>query len=133
MIAISGVLIQLTVNQGKIWKDSMTLWKYELSLYPSSAYQAYYNLGNAYDSLGLIDKAIEQYKISLKINPYYLATYNTLGALYQTQGLIDDYPDVYYNLGLAYQTQGLIDEAIEQYEFALKLKPDRTIQDRNKT
>jgi tetratricopeptide (TPR) repeat protein len=137
-LVISGVTAHLTVKQEKIWKNSMTLWKYELNLFPNSAYQAYYNLGNAYDSLGRIDDAILHYQRALQINPYYLETYNTLGALYQNHGRIDeaikqyravlklnsDFPDVYYNLGLAYQSKGLIDRSMEQYELALKLKPD---------
>jgi spermidine synthase len=64
----------------------------------------YNRLGNAYDMLGEIDKAVASYEKALADNPH-------------PEG-------VYYNLGMAFSKKGDLDRAIEYYKKALDLKPD---------
>ena len=40
------------------------------------------NLGNAYSSQGLTDKAIEQYEIAIMLNPNYYQAHKNLGVVY---------------------------------------------------
>jgi tetratricopeptide (TPR) repeat protein len=136
--AIFGLLINLTVNQGKLWKNSITLWTRELQVFPSSAYMAYYKLGLLYRSQGLAEKAVENYRMAIKLYPTFTLAHYNLGNAYMSQGLIDkakkqyqivlelkpDFPDAHYNLGSIYQSQGLIDEAKKRYQIVLELKPD---------
>lgn len=63
----------------------------------------HYNLGIMYDSLGYIDKAIEEYQLSVRLK------YGNA--------------DAHNNLGAAYLKQGNLDEAIKEFRIALKLKP----------
>jgi tetratricopeptide (TPR) repeat protein len=132
------MLVDVTIKQEKVWKDSITLWKREIALFPDNTEQAYYNLGNAYMSRGLTNQAIKQYQVALKINPYYLHAYNSLGKAFQSKELLDtaityyeyvlklknDFPDGHINLGNAYQLKGLHDEAIREYKIALQFQPD---------
>jgi tetratricopeptide (TPR) repeat protein len=137
LAAVFGLLINLTVNQGKLWKNSITLWTGELKIFPTFTL-AHYNLGNAYMSQGLIDKAKRRYQIVLELKHDFPEAHNNLGNIYQSQGLMDKaiehyeiarklngaFPDAYNNLGAVYQSKGFIDKAIQNYKIALKLKPD---------
>ncbi len=52
----------------------------------------------------MIDRALEQYKIALKINP--------------------KNPITHYNLGLSYRRKGLFNKAVVELQKALELDPD---------
>jgi hypothetical protein len=105
-VIVLVLLSNLTINQIGIWKNSITLWKAEIEIFPDTVFNAYENLGNAYVKQGRINDAIKQYQIANKINPYDA--------------------DVHYNLGIAYYEKGLIDRAIREYEIAKKINPYRT-------
>jgi Tfp pilus assembly protein PilF len=137
-IAVLISISYITIQQIGIWKDGCALWNYVIEMEPEKNANAYNNLGNAYYSKGLADKAIEQYQAALKIRPDFIEMYNNIGNIYYSKGLIDkaieeyqtalrlkpDYIMVHNNLGLAYQSKGLFDKAIEEYQTALRLKPD---------
>jgi tetratricopeptide (TPR) repeat protein len=138
VLLISGVLANKTVKQIAVWQDSITLWSYEIKLFPEKALIAYINLGSAYNDLGRTDEAIEEYKIALRIKPDYAEAHNNLGNSYYEQGRIDeaieeykialrikpDHAVAHYNLGNAYANLGRTDEAIEEYKKALRIRPD---------
>ena len=63
----------------------------------------HYESGLAWEEKGDKDKAVEQYKQSLKISPR---------------------PVVYYRLGLIYASQNKTDEARTQFQKALELSPN---------
>jgi protein O-mannosyl-transferase len=128
----------ITIQQIGLWKNSIVFWNYVIEKAPGRVPIAHNNLGNAYLSVGLFDKAIEQYQTALSLNPNYTRAHNNLGNAYQYKGLFDkaieqyqkalslkpDYIEAYINLGVMYQSKGLFDKAIEQYQTALSLKPD---------
>lgn len=66
--------------------------------------KTYFKQGEALYLQGKLDKAIANYRTSLKIDP--------------------NQPVVYNSLGLALRRQGKLDEAIEAYRQALQLNPD---------
>jgi tetratricopeptide (TPR) repeat protein len=132
------LLAGLTINQTKVWKDSETLWKRNLKLYPDTSFQAYNNLGLVYKSQGLIDEAIRRYKTAIQMNPNYPPAYNNLGNIFLSQGQNDKaienfriaiklnpkYSEVHYNLGLAYGSKGLVDKAVAHYMISIRLNPN---------
>lgn len=65
----------------------------------------YYNLGNAYQSLGELGKAINSFRKALSINPNYVAALN--------------------NLGIALQRQGDLEGAFNCFQMALSLQPNQ--------
>jgi Flp pilus assembly protein TadD len=137
VLVITALYSAGTIKRNPVWKDSLTLWSDTVKKSPDSRV-AHNNLGTAYDKRGLIDKAIKEYKLALRLKSDYPMAHYNLGNAYDKQGLIDeaieeyrealrlkpDYVKAHYNLGNAYDKQGLIDEAIEEYKEALRLKPD---------
>jgi tetratricopeptide (TPR) repeat protein len=73
-----------------------------LGLMPTAA--AHNNLGELYDSVGMYDKAIEQYQAVIQQQPHFAVAYN--------------------NLGMIYLKMGLFDRAVENFTCALRLSPD---------
>jgi tetratricopeptide (TPR) repeat protein len=63
--------------------------------------KAYYNRGTVLASQGKLQEAVEEYKISLMINP--------------------NFADSYYNLACAYSKLGNIGEAVKALESAIRL------------
>ena len=135
LIVIIIVLTGATYARNSVWKDELTLYQDVVNKSPNKA-SSYSNLGNAYESKGLLDKAIEQYLVAIKIkHNYHLAFYN-LGNAYASKGIIDmaitqylmavklkpDFSKAQHNLGAAYHVKGLPDKAIEQYLVAIKIK-----------
>ncbi|UCF86780.1 MAG: tetratricopeptide repeat protein, partial [Nitrospiraceae bacterium] len=130
-------LVNLNIKQQRIWKTSESLWEANIKQYPQSAYKAYNNLGYAYKSQGNIVRAIENYKIALKINPNHDHAHNNLGVALESQGHFDkaiehyeraikinpEYSWPYYNLGHIYQVQNQMIKAIEYYQNAIRVDP----------
>jgi tetratricopeptide (TPR) repeat protein len=73
-----------------------------LRLMPTAA--AYNGLGELYDSMGMYDKAIEQYQAAIERQPHFAMAYN--------------------NLGMIYVKLGLFDRAVEYFTRAVRLSPD---------
>jgi protein O-mannosyl-transferase len=137
-LAIIVSLSYATIKQIGIWKNSIVFWNYVIEKEPSRVPIAHYNLGFVYKNQGLLDKAIEQYRLVISIKRDYAEAYNNLGIIYKNQGLFDlaieqyrmalsikgDYAEAHNNLGIAYSRKGLYDLAIEQYRIALSMRPD---------
>lgn len=96
------------------------------------------NRGNAYEGKRLFDKAFQDYKKSIDLNPDALAYYN-LGTLYLFQKsdylhaietysaairLKPDYIEAINNRGVAYDNKGDSNHAIADYTEVIRLKPD---------
>ncbi len=137
LVIIIFVLTGASYARNRVWKDEVSLWEDVVRKSPDKA-RAHEGLGFAYQSWGLIDRAIEEYRIAIKLDPSYQLAHGNLANAYQSQGFIDRaieewqvaiklapyVPEAYYNLGIIYQSQGNIDKAIEEYLIAVKLNPD---------
>lgn len=66
-------------------------------------YLAYLNIGNAYDRLGILDKAISAYQRTIDLQP--------------------EFDDGHYNLGRVYFKKDMFSEAIKEFQIALSLNP----------
>ncbi|MBI4691373.1 MAG: tetratricopeptide repeat protein, partial [Nitrospirae bacterium] len=92
-----------TYQRNIIWMDSVSLWEDVVKKSPGKA-RGHYNLGLTYYGQRQQDKAIQEYKVAVRLMP--------------------DYPEAHYNLGNAFIDKGWIDEAIEQYKTVIRLMPD---------
>ncbi|MGD0884704.1 MAG: tetratricopeptide repeat protein [Thermodesulfovibrionales bacterium] len=127
-----------TLQQIGVWKNSLVFWNYVIEKEPGRVPLAHNNLGNAYQSKGLYDMAIEQYQTALRLMPDYAEARYNLGNTYQSKGQLDmaieqyqtalrlkpDYAKAQNNLGVAYASKGQLDMGMEQFQLALRLKPD---------
>jgi protein O-mannosyl-transferase len=114
--SLSGVVIVLlaacTALQASQWKNSETLWRHALAVTLNNDV-AHNNLGLAYEQVGRIDDAIQQYDEALKVESGKAeARYDLSKALTET------------NLGNALTRKNRIDEALSHYEKAVALRPD---------
>ena len=79
--------------------------KKAVNLRPSA--ESYFNIGLAHYYLKQYRDAVENYRQSIRLDPYNAA-------------------DAYYALGLAYRDWGRADDEIQAYKQAIRLKPDYT-------
>ncbi|MGB5746671.1 MAG: tetratricopeptide repeat protein [Desulfobacterales bacterium] len=136
VIFIAGLYSTVTIARNRDWKDGLTLWSKTVKSSPNSSI-AHGALGSAYQELGRLDEAVEEYKRAIAIyRDDYKAHYN-LGVVYDQQGLFDPavqsyqrsiqanpaYPNAHFNLGIIYQKQGLIKKAIGHLRQVTELDP----------
>jgi tetratricopeptide (TPR) repeat protein len=126
----------LTIKQTKIWRDSLTLWNYELKIFLIE--RAYNNRGTAYSALGFYAQAILDYEKAIKLNPKYATAFINRGTVYDALGkhqqAIEDYnmainldpkaADIYYNRGICYGSLGNYQSAIMDLSLAIILEPE---------
>lgn len=131
-------LFAATVNQMYIWKDSISLWDHELSLYPDVPV-AFRNRGDARMQQGLPGEASKDFSRAIALEPSFAVAYNQRGIALVRLGdatrALDDFssaiqltarPEFSYfnNRGAVYARLGRYDEAIRDYSEALLLRPD---------
>ena len=137
LAAAALLLIGGTARQITIWHDSLTLWNYEIGIYPEQVPFAYNNRGYAQAQAGYQTKAIADYTASIRLNPRQPYPYNNRGLTYSKLGEYDKalrdyetalkidpkYAYAYNNRGLTYQTIGDQTEAIKNFDSAIALRP----------
>ena len=127
---------RVTFERNKVWKNDFTLWYETIKATPNSA-RAHLNLANVYYQANLLDKAIEENSVALKLHPQSYYVFNNVGNDYLKKGLIDEAmkaykvaisisPEkalAYSNLATAYGKKGMYRESIEASLTALKNNP----------
>ena len=127
----------MTMGRNRIWKNDFALWSDTVRKSPGEAIP-HNNLGLAYSAKGWVDKAINEYRLALKISPDISLAHYNLGGAYYDKGWVDraieeyqhaleispDDSDAHNNLGLSYFRKGWVDRAIDEYQHALKIMPD---------
>ena len=119
------------------YEDAIRNYKISLSLFPTV--EAHTFLGWTYSYLGDYDKAIEECKEAIDIDPENGNPYNDIGAYMMKQGKYDeaipwfeialkskkcDNPEyAHINIGLAFERKGLWFEALDEYKIALEISP----------
>jgi tetratricopeptide (TPR) repeat protein len=138
VIIVTVLLSIFTIKQIKIWKDSISLWSTEIRLFPKNTHRTHFNLGHALQAKGFIDKAIEQYRLALKLKYDAPEIHNSIGYAYKSKGLIDkaiyhfqftiklnpDFQKAHTNLGFIYLSKGMHDNAIQHFKYVLQLIPN---------
>ncbi|MBI1746965.1 MAG: tetratricopeptide repeat protein [Acidobacteria bacterium] len=93
--------------------------------------------GTAYESQGFIDRAMDAYKESIRMNPQYAEGHARLGVAFARKSMLDQAigslsqavklsPQTdrfHYDLAVAYDKKELYDRAIEEYQTVIKLNP----------
>ncbi len=135
-IILVGFLCAKTITQGRIWKDSVTLWTYIIGHSKVQSY-FYLNRGNAYVNLKQYDLAIKDLNTALSIDPTLEEVYNDRGMIYHLLGqntmawqdintalkLNPRFSSAYNSRGGLYKFQGRYDAALADYDQAVVLDP----------
>jgi len=129
----------VTWNQVATWRSPKTLFSHALASTDNN-FLAYFNLGAALESEGLIDEAFANYQKAFDIFPKLGMVNFKLGSILHKKGMLDEAIDHYYlelryfprfaacynNLGIALAEKGEYDEAMEIFTRALALEPDNS-------
>ena len=103
LLAVVIILLAVAVHQRNlVWDTKLSLWTDVAQKSPKKA-RAHNNLGNCYMLLDHPFKAIEEYKITLSLDPNNVETY--------------------YNLGLNLENVGIINQAVYYYDIFCKGAP----------
>lgn len=110
-------------------------------------YQTHYHLGIAFKEMGLLQKAVDEFKIAIGGSEQEFYCYLMLGICYREMGncsealeylkkglrmkplITKQYEDIYYQLGLTYEEIGEVKEAINAYSKVIELKGNEASQD----
>lgn len=149
LILYSTICVWLTFERTKVWKNSDVLWTDAIKKFPDSE-ASYRNRGSylinkkAYD-LGEkrvgemeIDRALEDFNISIHLNPNSAKVFTNRANIFGLKGRFDlalaDYSkaieldktdeQTFFNRAVTYSMMKNYDKAIEDYNIALKMKPD---------
>ena len=145
-LSFLAALSAATVIRNSFWESGVALWSDAASKSAGKA-RPHANLGMAYDILGDMEmaKAKEEYQRAISLEPDYLAPYGPLAVIYGKKGDIDGaieilspltrrYPldfKAHTALGVAYMLKGRLEEAEDEFNLALRIKPDYEIARRN--
>lgn len=91
-------LLARTIMRNIDWRNEDNLWIATAKTSPSSP-NTHNNLGDVYSRHGDLEKAASEFKLAIKIKPYYA--------------------DAYHNLAHTYQKMGRLPEAVENYQKAI--------------
>lgn len=136
LTVLSVVFANRTVQQIKIWHDSIALWSHEIKLFPELE-KAYQNRGAAYGHKGEHRQALKDFSRAIELNPGRAEGHSNRGTIYISIGnyqqAIIDYskaleldPRSYkasYERGFAYSKIGNYLAAITDYSNAINLNP----------
>jgi len=120
------------------FEQAILNYRLSLDLFPTA--EAHTFLGWAYSFLGDLDKAIEECKNAIAIDPEYGNPYNDVGAYLIQQGKYDEaitwlelalkakkyenYHFAHLNIGKVLEFKGLWIEALAEYKAAIEIQPD---------
>lgn len=136
---VSLLLSYASHRRNEVWNTETGLWEDVIKKSPNKE-RGHYNLGLAYKARGLTDRAVEQYRLALDINPYNENTHYNIGLAYIEAGMIDKAikhfqsalllkpeDDTYNNLGIAFHKKGLMALAIRHFKNAISANPGNAL------
>ncbi|MFQ5329027.1 MAG: tetratricopeptide repeat protein [Thermodesulfobacteriota bacterium] len=88
-----------TVERNYAWRSDLTLWQDAVQK-PYAGRVAFNNLGNEYARRDQLQKALDAYTASLKLDPDYGGAHNGIGIVYAKRGFFDD-AEWYFRRALA--------------------------------
>ncbi|PJA40645.1 hypothetical protein CO178_01795 [candidate division WWE3 bacterium CG_4_9_14_3_um_filter_34_6] len=143
-VAVIALSIRTIIRNGD-WKNEDTLWTATAKTAPSSP-NTHNNMGDVYVRNGEFEKAVEEFKMAIQINPNYADAYHNLANTYQQmaefnsensnflQLSIDSYNEAikynpnlwqsYQNIGIIYFNAGDYENSIGFFEKAFSKNPN---------
>jgi tetratricopeptide (TPR) repeat protein len=123
-----------TVIRNMVWKNNVVFRLEMVEKYPNNAL-AHSSLGDAFRRRGLLDKAIYEYKIALRLDPNYAEDHDALGVCYYKKGMLNEaiekfkraiqldrlFVTAYANLGSALGDKGFYQESMVCFEKAIEI------------
>ncbi|MBI4843108.1 MAG: tetratricopeptide repeat protein [Nitrospirae bacterium] len=136
-LLLTGVLINATLKLLPVWKDTVSLWSYQIKLFPDRIPLAYLNRGVVYWERKEFDKAIDDYSKAIKIDPRHAKAYSNRGSAYESMGklgraledftkaieLSPELAGVYSNRGNVLLKMKRYDDAVKDYDRAIEIDP----------
>jgi protein O-mannosyl-transferase len=136
-VAVVVLLGWFTYQRNLVWQTPVSLWEDNVAKAPGRA-RIHGNLGKAYLDKGRYEKAAEEFKKLIEIDPTFAGAYNNLAVIYidhikdyrlarkyieASLALFPDYPAGYLNLGVIDLNNRKLRSAIKNFEKALELDP----------
>ncbi|MFH1415050.1 MAG: tetratricopeptide repeat protein [Elusimicrobiota bacterium] len=126
----------VTYGRNRLYKDPVLIWQDVTSRYANSI-RAHNNLGNLYLERAEYEKASEEFKKALDIDPRDAIIRNNLGLLYSKTGRPEDamneytkaamydphFAEPYYNMGNLYSVRKSYEMSLKSYEKAVMINP----------
>ncbi len=137
-LCLGAILVPMTWDQCRTWRDSESLWTHALNHGPGDNYAAHNNLGVVFFHQGKHEAAAAHYLEALRLDPGCAGAHINLAAVLHGQGkyeaaaahylealrLTPGSADAHKNLGLLRYHQGRSDDAAAHCAEAVRLKPD---------
>ena len=131
-------LMGLTQKQVKVWKNTETLWRHTVQVFPERLPRARFFLGTDYLNRNKLADAEREFQTALRMNSIYTEAYNGLGLVEYKRGrlqsaekkfkkalaLNSEFVEARLNLGLVLFDLGRWSQAETQYLQALEQEPD---------
>ena len=131
-------LMGLTQKQVKVWKNTETLWRHTVQVFPERLPRARFFLGKDYLNRNKLADAEREFQTTLRMNSIYTEAYNGLGLVEYKRGrlqsaekkfkkalaLNSEFVEARLNLGLVLFDLGRWSQAETQYLQALEQEPD---------
>lgn len=136
-ITLIFLLGWLTYQRNLVWQNPVSLWEDNVAKAPGRA-RIHGNLGKAYLDQGRYERAAEEFKKLIELDPTFAGAYNNLAVIYidhikdyklarkyieASLALVPDYPAGYLNLGVIDLNDRKLRSAIRNFEKALELDP----------
>ena len=115
-VVVVALLSAKTVHQGRVWKDSSTLWTHQIRVYPDAAHPGYYLRAKEYAWLGRYRDAVVDYSKAIEIDPANPEIYFLRAAVRSRFNSMVG--------GTAEVTAEVIAEVIADYSNAIALDPE---------
>jgi len=125
-----------TAIRNMSYKNDFTLWQEMAKEYPENAI-AHSSMGSCFKKRGMMDRAIQEYKLALVLDPGYAKDHVSLGACYYYKGMLDEAGiefkkaielnpcllEAYLDLGSVLGEKGRYEEAMDYFKQALEVNP----------
>lgn len=139
-IVVCAYLLFLMIQTGLVgqtWKDSVTLWSYNLKSNPTS-WTAHNFLGHALLNAGRTEESIEHFRETIELKESFLKRQDRSSQKLRESGNLTKAElelrkaspiragmyIAHHNLGNAYLLSGMPDKAAEEFQIALRFRPD---------
>jgi protein O-mannosyl-transferase len=135
-IAVLLAFMIVARQQTTYWANSIVLYERVIAVNPANAF-THYRFARVLARANQAERAIEQYQITVRLDPDLFEAQHSLGCALTDQGRFDEainhfeealrvypgYAHAHYNLGFVLYQRNRIDEALRHFREAVRLNP----------